>query len=166
MAVHRGRYTAQIDGDFVVFMIGMRFNKPWKVRSWWPVFSTMPKLIRELEQHPQLGCLGGQQWVGRTTVLVQYWQSFDHLDRFSRNPDLPHLEAWRRFNRIVRDSGDVGIWHETYLVKAGGYQCVYGNMPRFGLAKAAEHVAIGAGRQSAAARIGAAEADEPAVEPY
>ena len=27
------RVTANIDGDFVVFLIGMRINKPWKVHN-------------------------------------------------------------------------------------------------------------------------------------
>ncbi len=29
-----------------------------------------------------------------------------------------------------------GIWHETYLVRAGQYEAVYGNMPPHGLGKA------------------------------
>ena len=33
MTVHPGRFTADIEGDFVVFLIGMRFNRPLKVRS-------------------------------------------------------------------------------------------------------------------------------------
>lgn len=36
-----GRMTADIDGEFVVFLIGMRINKPWKVHKWWPVFVAM-----------------------------------------------------------------------------------------------------------------------------
>ncbi len=166
MGVHAGRYTAHIEGDFVVFLIGMRFNKPWKVRAWWSVASAMPKMQRELAAHPELGCLGGQQWFGRTTILVQYWRSFDHLDRFSRDPELPHLDAWRRFNRAVRDSGDVGIWHETFAVRAGEYEAVYGNMPVFGLAAASSHVPVRQGTQSAAARIGASDTDRPTLELY
>jgi hypothetical protein len=34
--IHRERLTATIDGDFVVFLIGMRLNQPWKVHKWWP----------------------------------------------------------------------------------------------------------------------------------
>ncbi len=25
----------------------------------------------------------------------------------------------------------VGIWHETYLIEPGKFECVYGNMPPF-----------------------------------
>ncbi len=166
MPINTGRYTADIDGDFVVFLIGMRFNRPWRVQKWWPVASAMPKMLRALDQHPELGCLGYHQWVGRTTIVVQYWRDFESLDRFARDRDLPHLEPWRQFNRAVRDSGDVGIWHETYRVRAGEYETVYGNMPTYGLAAAARRVPIARKAQTSAARIGAASTDEPAVEPY
>ncbi|MGO9957504.1 MAG: hypothetical protein ACLP50_16295 [Solirubrobacteraceae bacterium] len=33
------RLTAEMDGDFVVFLIGMRFNKLWKPWKWFPVFT-------------------------------------------------------------------------------------------------------------------------------
>jgi hypothetical protein len=164
--VRSGRYTAQADDDFVVFLIGMRFNKPWKVRRWWPVATAMPKMLGVLDEHPELGCLGHQSWIGRTTLLLQYWRDFDSLDRFARDKELPHLEPWRRFNRAIRDSGDVGIWHETFRVHAGEYEAIYGNMPVFGLAAAMGHVPVARKAQAAAARIGASETDEPAVEPY
>jgi len=67
MNVHEGRYAARIEGDFVVFLIGMRFNKLWKVRAWWPVVTAMPKMLRELEAHPELGCrrgVGSTGWCG------------------------------------------------------------------------------------------------------
>ena len=44
------RVTAEIEGDFVVFLIGMRINKLWKVRTWLPVFVAMPRMLRELER--------------------------------------------------------------------------------------------------------------------
>jgi Monooxygenase af470-like len=164
--VQRGRYTADIDGDFVVFLIGMRLNHPLRIRKWWPVATAMPRMLKVLSQHPELGCLGFQQWFGRTTLMVQYWRDFDSLDRFARDRDLPHLEPWRRFNRAVRASGDVGIWHETFKVRAGEYEAVYGNMPVFGLAAAGRHLPAGRKADTAAARIGATTADEPVVEPY
>ena len=54
------RMTAQIEGDFVVFLIGMRINKPWKVHKWLPVFMAMPRMLKELAANPQSGCLGTQ----------------------------------------------------------------------------------------------------------
>ena len=98
-------------------------------------------------------------------TLVQYWRSFDHLERYARNPGAHHLPAWRRFNQRVRDSGEVGIWHETYKVRAGEYEAVYGNMPRVGLALAGEHHSVGT-TSTAARRIGARSEDEAPVSGY
>lgn len=166
MGVQRGRFTADIDGDFVVFLIGMRFNRPLRIHKWWPVATAMPKMQKALREHPELGCLGFHQWTGRTTVLVSYWRDFESLDRFAKDRSLPHLEPWRRFNRAIRNSGDVGIWHETFRVRAGEYEVVYGNMPVFGLAAASRHVPVVRKAHTAAARIGVTETDQPAVEPY
>lgn len=33
MAINKQRLTAEIDGDFVVFLIGMRVNRLWKVHK-------------------------------------------------------------------------------------------------------------------------------------
>jgi hypothetical protein len=57
--------------------------------------------------------------------------------------------------------GDVGIWHETYLVRAGESESVYSGMPLFGLAKAAESAAVAAGTDSARERLGAGVIDDP-----
>lgn len=166
MKIHAGRYTADIGDGFVVFLIGMRFNKPLKIHKWLPVANAMPRMLRVLDQHPELGCLGYHQWYGRTTIAVQYWKDFESLDRFARDKELPHLEPWRAFNRAVRNSGDVGIWHETYLVNAGAYETVCSNMPVFGLAAASRHMPAAGKADAAAARIGISTTDEPAVEPY
>jgi hypothetical protein len=164
--IHPGRYTADNPSDFVVFLIGMRFNHPLKIHKWLPVASAMPRMLRVLDDHRELGCLGYRQWFGRTTGMIQYWKDFESLDRFARDQALPHLEPWRKFNRAVRNSGDVGIWHETYRVRAGEYEAIYGNMPVFGLAAATRHVPVAAKANTAAVRIGARVDDEPAVTPY
>ena len=41
--IYAQRMAAAIDGEFVVFLIGMRVNKPWKIHRWWPVFAAMPR---------------------------------------------------------------------------------------------------------------------------
>jgi hypothetical protein len=137
------RVTARIEGDFVVFLIGMRINKPWKVHKWLPVFTAMPRMLRELERHPESGFLGSIQSLG---VIVQYWRSFEHLERYARDRDQAHWPAWVAFNqRVGASREDVGIWHETYHVRAGEYECVYSGMPLYGLAKASTMVdALGA----------------------
>lgn len=157
--VQQGRFTAEVDGDVVVFVIGMRFNKLWKVHKWMPVFVAMPKMLRVLMSDPSKGLLGARTMLGgRTITVLQYWRSFDDLERFARDSSDPHLEAWRKFNRKVGSSGDVGIFHETYRVPAGGFECVYANMPVMGLAAAGRHVPVGARTEAARQRLEAAAA--------
>jgi len=138
--LRKGRWTARSEAPFVVFLIGMRFNKLWKVHKWAPVFMAMPRMIAELERRPELGFLGANLWFGRTTVMVQYWRSFDELEAYAKARDKEHLPAWTAFNRTVGASGDVGIFHETYRVAPGEYESLYANMPPMGLGKAVELV--------------------------
>jgi hypothetical protein len=155
--VFNGRSTAHIEGDFVVFLIGMRFNKPWKVHKWWIVFSAMPRMLKELYRRPECGFLGAVlAFTATGPLLVQYWRSAELLEKFARDASMPHNPAWKAFNRAIGGNGDVGIWHETYLISAGQYETVYGNMPRFGLAKAGEHVPVARKGESAAQRRGVA----------
>lgn len=159
-----GRYSGRIEGSFVVFLIGMRINQPWKVSEWWPVSRAMPPMLKELYSHPEKGFLGGGLFLAlsnRSPALLQYWRSFDHLDSFARDRNDPHLPAWREFNRRAGRTGSVGIWHETYLVEPGRYEAIYGNMPRFGLAKVAEHLPAGGRLETARRRLGGD--DEPGV---
>jgi hypothetical protein len=87
------RMTAEIDGDFVVFLIGARFND-------------------KLQFARTLVDLGGRR-------------GMKHM-----------LDVWRQYWRRVGRGGRSGIWHETYLVRAGQYEAVYANMPPHGLGKA------------------------------
>jgi hypothetical protein len=165
--VFPGRWRATIEGDFVVFLIGMRVNHPLRVRKWWPVFVAMPRMLRELEADPDSGLLGWRQLFAGplSPVLVQYWRSFEHLERFARDPERAHLPAWRRFARVVGYEGDdAGIWHETYRVRAGEHETIYGNMPRVGLAAAGGHVPLGSASR-ARDRLGPRAPETPAPGP-
>jgi hypothetical protein len=165
--VYRGRWSAEVSEPLVVFLIGMRVNKLWKIRQWWWVAQAMPRMLRRLTKVPELGLMHVEGFTrGRTSLMVQYWRSFEDLERFARDRDLPHLDAWRRWNRQIRDSGDVGFWHETYTVAPGSVEAVYGNMPLFGLAAATRPVPAGNVGQSAGHRLDSNRPDETAVAPY
>ena len=167
MSVFAGRSVAHLEGDFVVFLIGMRINRPWRPHKWLPVLTAMRPMIRELERDPDSGFLGASQgFLAGGPALVQYWRSFDDLDRYARDREGRHLPAWRAFNRRVRDSGDVGIWHETYRVRAGEYEAIYGNMPRVGLAAVGDHRPIGTTSATAARRIRLRPDDVAPVDGY
>ena len=148
------RVTAEIEGPFVVFLIGMRINRPWKPWRWGPTAAAMPRMIKELEARPDSGCLGVRYLLAGplSPVLVQYWRSFEHLEAYARSRDAAHWPAWVKFNKRVGSGGDVGIWHETYLIPAGGYECVYNNMPPTGLGAVSKLVPAVGRKASAASR--------------
>ena len=95
------RMTARIDGELVVFLIGMRINRLWKVHKWLPVARAMPRMIRELSTQREHGFLGVEQWFGNPTLMLQYWRSFEALERYAKNRSAQHLPEWAAFNRAV-----------------------------------------------------------------
>lgn len=146
------RMTVAVEGDFVVFLIGLRINKPWKVHKWLPVVRAMRPMLQELSARPESGFLG---YTMGWPVIVQYWRSFEHLEAYARDKDQRHWPAWVAFNRRSgRSREDVGIWHETYRVRAGEYEAVYSGMPAFGLGKVGALVPATGGRESARGRLG------------
>jgi hypothetical protein len=147
--IKQGRWTAEIEGDFVVFIIGARINSKWQAFKALIDLGgrkSMNHMLKYLTEHPEKGMLGYQR-LGFANV--QYWRSFDHLEAFAKDNDDPHLEAWRTFWKRVGKDERAGIWHETYLVRDGEYEAIYGNMPPRGLGKASRLVPVG---QSTSAR--------------
>jgi hypothetical protein len=150
------RMSAEIDGDFVVFLIGARLSKLHLARSLMDLGGRrgMSHMLDYLVAHPEKGLLAYE--MGLPTI-VQYWRSFEQLEAFAKDKDDPHLEVWRQYWRRVGRSERTGIWHETFLVKAGQYEAVYGNMPPHGLGKAGRLVPV-AEASSARSRLGAPSA--------
>jgi hypothetical protein len=157
--VFAGRYSARMDGPFVVFLIGMRVNRLWALHKWIPVARAMPPMIRELYANKESGFLRAEFMVTwRGVATIQYWRSFEHLHAYVHARNAKHLPAWAAFNRSVGGDGSVGIWHETYQVAAGQYECVYANMPRWGLAATGEHLPAVGRLNDARSRMGRGDA--------
>jgi hypothetical protein len=151
---HDERMTVTRDGSIVVFLIGMRVNRWWKVRSWWQAVMAMPRMMRELLANKQSGLLGAT--FGFTTqgpFIVQYWESIDKLLAYANDRSGQHFPAWALFNRRVGTNGDVGIWHESYAVPQGAYEAIYVNMPPFGLGKVGKLEPARGKRSRAAGRL-------------
>ena len=145
------RMTATLEGDFVVVLLGMRINKPWKVRHWLPVLLAMRRMLRELAARPESGFLGH---IRAGTTFIQYWRSFEHLEAYARDRDGRHWPAWVAFTRRTgRQRGDVGIWHETYRVRAGEYEAIYSGMPPHGLGKVGRLAPVSGPAESARGRL-------------
>ncbi|QFT87976.1 hypothetical protein FIU87_04840 [Bacillus sp. THAF10] len=151
--VFPGRYTLKENKeDLVVFIIGMRINKWWAVHKWLPVLLAMPPMIKELYKNKELGCLSMENFLRpRTSLLIQYWQSEEHLLAYAKGHK--HLKAWADFNQKVGNNDAVGIYHETYIVAGGNYETIYGNMPKFGLGRALGTVPITSATKTAEKRL-------------
>jgi hypothetical protein len=155
MIPQQGRWTAELDGDFVVFLIGAAVHDPAVATEASGLLMAMAEMLDELEADPSSGLLAytrhGEPGLG---VIVQYWRSFDALESYARNPSARHAPVWRAWNRLAADDRNgAGIWHETFKVAAGSYEAIYQNMPLTGLQRAGRAVTVTEARDSARARI-------------
>lgn len=151
--IHAGRMTHSHDGTLVVFLIGMRVNKPWRPDLWMPVFAAMPAMLRELTTDPASGMLGFRTVLGPAgPTVIQWWESEEQLYAYASRPDAEHRPAWTAFNQRARKApGAVGIWHETYVV--GRAESIYVGMPASGLARATSLMPVGRNADRAADRL-------------
>jgi hypothetical protein len=143
MDVKAGRYTANYPDDFVVFFIGMRINQLRRVQEWLPVARAAFAMNKELLAMPDTPLLESRSMLTlddlRIPMFIQYWRSLDELEAWANSKDRLHKPAQREFFARTAYNGHVGVWHETYLVKAGQFEAIYANMPRMGLAAAGEY---------------------------
>ncbi len=147
------RLTVALERDeVVVFMIGMRLNRPWKLWSWLPVAWAMGRMVRELQSRPDSPML--HQLAFTPGLSVQYWRSAQELIAYAADRDSAHYPAWAAFNRLLRDNGDVGIWHETYVVPRANIEAVYHHMPPHGLGAFAPLIPATGRHKRAASRLG------------
>lgn len=78
--MHTEKMMATPQGDFVLFLIGMRFNQPWKVHHWLPVVlakgrraSAVGRLGRQ-DDETWHGCQDGGRRPGKITSLsIPIW---------------------------------------------------------------------------------------------
>ena len=158
--IEAGRFAGTMEGEFVVFVIGMRINNLLAVNKWLPVSRAMPRMLQELYRQPELGLLHAEFFVSwRNVMTLQYWRSYDHLHEYAHARDRAHLPAWAAFNKDARGNTAVGVYHESYLQKPGSYETVYVDMPRFGLAKAGAMVPAVGSMKDAAERLRGSQGD-------
>lgn len=156
--IHADRLAPVVDKEFVLFLIGMRVNKPWKIHKWWPTARAMRRMLMELEGQKDLG-LKHVNFVGSrmAPLLIQYWESIDKLMDYAAAGDKEHRPAWTEFFQRGGMDGDVGIWHETYQIKPGQVEAIYGNMPTYGLGNVFDLEPASGGLNKARDRMAASE---------
>jgi hypothetical protein len=147
----QGRQLAEIEGDFVVFLIGTVVDPRHPIRWFRDIGGRrgMNHMLKHLTENPEKGLLHFE--MGFPTI-VQYWRSFEALEAFASSPDDPHSIAWRNYWKRVGKDNRSGIWHETFLVRTGEYEAVYANCAPRGLGRAGKLVPI-TGESSARLRI-------------
>lgn len=149
--IQAGRLTVDNHRDLVVFLIGARINRWWLLPLSLPILAKMNRMLVELRDDPDSGLLGVQP-VG-FGVSVQYWKSYEHLNRYANDPERTHRPTWTKFLSKLFNNRAVGIWHETYLVQAGHYESIYTNMPRFGLGRCQPLIPATGGHSTSARRL-------------
>lgn len=155
--IHPGRITAVREDDIVVFLLGARPSSPWRdpVNSA-RVFVSIMQMVRWLRRHPEDGLLDTEfTWMHGGPALIQYWDTYDSLERFARNRDAPHLPAWGWYRKLLEGTGAIGVWHETYVLAANAWECIYVDMPLYGMPRATRHEPIGRGTESSRERVAA-----------
>lgn len=127
--------TDTYDGDLVVFLLGMRPRRAWRLGQAFFVSRAMFRMQAELERDRAaggaLGYLGGFNAIAPTgPIVVQYWRSFAELESYSHATELEHRPAWLTFYRLTHGAGAarVGLWHETYRVPAGAHETIYADL--------------------------------------
>lgn len=154
LMIHPKRMHARMEGKFVVLLIGMRINHWWAVHRWMPVAMAMGRMIKELEANPDSGFLGMEQGgFSNPFLMVQYWRSYEQLEKYARSHDSEHWPAWVDFNKRMMKTGSCGVWHETYRISEGSYENIYSQMPPFGLGRVGELLEVGKGSESARERM-------------
>ena len=137
MMIERGRFLVRLEKGWVLFVMGVRVNRWWKIWSWWPVLRTFKKILKELRLKPELGLLNIEVFWGNPVVTLQVWRSYEDLVSFAKDTEGLHLPAWKNFMQHLNKTEDVGIFHELYVVDEKNCEAIYNHMPRFGLGKIA-----------------------------
>lgn len=153
------RMMADVEGEFLVFVIELQIHKIWQVWRWYPVIKAMTAMIVELLERPELGLMSFEyRFSFRQQPFIMYWRSFEHMHDWATARGNTHADGWRMLNKLMKKHPDLlGFWHESFVVSQ--YESFYRNVPAVGLGKAATLVPMRGGIASSAARLRAARAD-------
>jgi hypothetical protein len=139
LSTEADRVSAEMDREFVVFLIGIRIDRFWKVHRWLPVFRARKRMLEELAAHPESGYLSHNESGG---ISILYWRTFEQLEYFTRDADKERWPAWAEFQeKLERSRGVLSEWRETYVIKPGQFETVYSGTRALGLNKVGHRVA-------------------------
>ncbi|KFA60526.1 hypothetical protein S40285_08886 [Stachybotrys chlorohalonatus IBT 40285] len=140
-----GRTTAQLPdakgsmgpepsaGSVVMFQLGVQFNHPlgFMAPSSAEVSAMFTRMNDELnaarEEH---GFLGSSTWrafdrdSNNTLLNTYFFKNVQSVNRFAQMET--HTKAWQMYSALP-DKAHIGIFHETYIIPANGYESLYVN---------------------------------------
>jgi len=99
--------------DLCVAIFGVQFHSP-KGQQLYGEAGITDEMALALEEARQVGFLHQERLMGEGSgVLLQYWRSYDDLDRWARH--MPHMAWWRW---LLENAGDdISFYHEIYQAK-------------------------------------------------
>lgn len=154
------RMIAEVEGEFLVFMIELRIHQWWRFWNWYPVVRAMTNMLVELLGKPEYGLLHYEYWFAfRRQLILMYWRSYEQMHDWALNRDGAHIPGWKMLNKLMKEHPKLlGFWHESYVVQAGQYETFYRNVPDVGLGKAGSLTPLVGRMPTAAARLREARA--------
>lgn len=158
--VLRGRYAPEIEGDFCVFHIGLILNGHIPSKEMKDIRDAFVAMHKELEADPEkYGFLGSTTYVAANIrvdgpISLQYWRSQQQLNAYARDHMSKHFPNMLWTSKTMKSSPHIGIWHESFNVRAGEYEGIYVNCPQILLGKAGGVVPATGGRRTARGRLG------------
>jgi hypothetical protein len=158
--VLRGRWAAEIEGDFCVFHIGSCMNADLPTKEYGEIGKAFNNMLAELESNPEeFGYLGSHTYFSGnprvdTVFSVQYWRSQEQLNAYARNRMGIHFPAMLWTSKLMKVSANIGFWHESFNVRHGYYEAIYVNCPQMLLGKASSVVKAVGSKRTARGRLG------------
>jgi hypothetical protein len=127
--------SAEIKEPMCLFLVGMQCRS-WK--SMWKIpfiLIRMRKIYGELLSNKDSGFLWGKFFTSnrpKTTLLLSYWKSSEHIERFISDKKFSHHQATKDYYKRLGQDPNIGIWHETYEINPGQAETLYYGMNPFG----------------------------------
>lgn len=153
--LNTGRMMADLEDEFLFFIIELQVHKLWRFRKWYPAVQGMNRMLAELIAEKEYGLLSFEYYFAfRRQLFIMYWRSYEHMHNWALNKDATHIAGWRMLNKLMKDYPDIiGFWHESYVVQPYQYESFYRNVPTVGLGRAGELLPVKGGMKTAAARL-------------
>ena len=152
---NEARMMADVEGEFLVFVVELRIHQWWRFRKWYPIVTAMSRMLTELIEKPEFGLLNFEYWFAfRRQLFLMYWRSYEQMHDWVLNKDAAHIAGWKQLNQLMKDHPNVlGFWHESYVVQPYQYEAFYRNVPTVGLGHAGTLVPLKGRATTSAARL-------------